>query len=221
MPDDRPPDRGVVRPRVKVINKKSGSSIVLDHPSLKVARALLMNAIGTNDQDFYYGLVAGLQNASWTNGQIDETELNFALSVIDDVRPRDSLEAMLAAQMAVSHLMSMKLAWYQNNADHPKSREIAERGFNRVTRTYLEQLKALKRYRTGGEQTVTVQHVTVSDGGQAIVGNVTQPAAAATPQRTATAPPNGPDATPAQAETAKPTSTTRQRTTHKSRLPTS
>jgi hypothetical protein len=29
-----------------------------------------------------------------------------------------------------------------------------------------------KRYRMGGEQKVTVQHVTVNEGGQAIVGNV-------------------------------------------------
>jgi hypothetical protein len=33
-------------------------------------------------------------------------------------------------------------------------------------------IEALKRYRTGGEQKVTVQHVTVNDGGQAIVGAV-------------------------------------------------
>ena len=32
----------------------------------------------------------------------------------------------------------------------------------------------MKRYRTGGEQKITVQHVSVSEGGQAIVGNVTQ-----------------------------------------------
>jgi hypothetical protein len=38
------------------------------------------------------------------------------------------------------------------------------------------QMEALKRYRTGGEQKVTVQHVSVSEGGQAIVGNVTPPA---------------------------------------------
>ena len=35
-------------------------------------------------------------------------------------------------------------------------------------------MEALKRYRTGGEQTVTVQHVNVGEGGQAIVGNLTQ-----------------------------------------------
>jgi hypothetical protein len=43
------------------------------------------------------------------------------------------------------------------------------------------QMEALKRYRTGGEQKVTVQHVTVVEGGQAIVGNVTQSAREAAP----------------------------------------
>ncbi len=47
------------------------------------------------------------------------------------------------------------------------------------------QLEALKRYRTGGEQKVTVQHVTVGEGGQAIVGNINQAARAAAPQNPA------------------------------------
>jgi hypothetical protein len=35
-------------------------------------------------------------------------------------------------------------------------------------------MEALKRYRMGGEQKVTVQHVSVNDGRQAIVGDVVQ-----------------------------------------------
>jgi hypothetical protein len=35
-------------------------------------------------------------------------------------------------------------------------------------------LEALKRHRTGGDQKVTVQQVSVNEGGQAIVGNVTR-----------------------------------------------
>jgi len=34
-------------------------------------------------------------------------------------------------------------------------------------------MEALKRYRTGAEQKVTLQHVSVAEGGQAIIGNVT------------------------------------------------
>ncbi len=34
-------------------------------------------------------------------------------------------------------------------------------------------MEALRKHRTGGKQTVTVQHVNVQGGGQAIVGDVT------------------------------------------------
>jgi hypothetical protein len=46
-------------------------------------------------------------------------------------------------------------------------------------------MEALERYRSGGGQNVTVQHVSVSDGGQAIVGHVTQAAPATAPHATA------------------------------------
>ena len=53
-----------------------------------------------------------------------------------------------------------------------RSRTAAERALNKLARTFATQLEALKRYRTGGTQKVTVEHVTVNAGGQAIVGNV-------------------------------------------------
>ena len=51
--------------------------------------------------------------------------------------------------------------------------DSAERAFNKLARIFAAQLEALRRYRTG-EQRVAVQHVTVKDGGQAIVGSVTR-----------------------------------------------
>ena len=46
---------------------------------------------------------------------------------------------------------------------------------NKLARTFATQVEALKRYRSGGEQKMTVQHVHVAEGGQAIVGNVNAP----------------------------------------------
>ncbi|MEQ1899943.1 MAG: hypothetical protein ABL866_04340 [Devosia sp.] len=43
---------------------------------------------------------------------------------------------------------------------------------NKLARTFTTRVEALKRYRTGGQQKVIVEHVTVNEGGQAIVGNV-------------------------------------------------
>ena len=55
-----------------------------------------------------------------------------------------------------------------------EGRDMNLRHASRLSRAFATQVEALKRYRTGGQQKVTVEHVTVNQGGQAIVGNVTQ-----------------------------------------------
>jgi hypothetical protein len=70
--------------------------------------------------------------------------------------------------------------------------------FNKLTRTFAMQMEALKRYRSGAEQKVTLQHVSVAEGGQAIVGNVTQAPREngqekAVQEKAATPPPTLPD----------------------------
>jgi hypothetical protein len=68
-------------------------------------------------------------------------------------------------------------------------REIAARNFNRATGAFTSLTDALKRYRTGGPQNVTLQHVNVSEGGQAIVANVTQNRQEATSEHPPSSPP--------------------------------
>ena len=108
--------------------------------------------------------------------QIDELGPNFMVSVVKGIQPRDQIEAMLAAQMAAVHMATMRFARRLAHVDNIPQQDSAERAFNKLARTFAAQMEALKRYRTGGEQKVSVQHVSVSEGGQAIVGNVTQPA---------------------------------------------
>jgi hypothetical protein len=51
-------------------------------------------------------------------------------------------------------------------------------------------MEALKRYRSGVEQKVTLQHVSVAEGGHAIVGNVTQAPRENGREKAATPPPS-------------------------------
>jgi hypothetical protein len=99
------------------------------------------------------------------------------LSVVKGIKPRDQTEAMLAAQMAAIHAATMTFAKRLANVEDIPQQDSAERALNKLARTFAMQMEALKRYRTGGEQKVTVQHVSVQEGGQAIVGNVTHAAA--------------------------------------------
>jgi hypothetical protein len=52
--------------------------------------------------------------------------------------------------------------------------DSAGRALGRLARTFPAQMEALNRYRSNGEPAITVQNVSVGDGGKAIVGNVTQ-----------------------------------------------
>jgi len=159
-------------PRVKVSTSESGLSITTEHVDQVAGTALIMQALGTADMDFFSGLIMQLAKAD--GGEANEVLLNFMLAVIKGIKPRDQIEAMLAAQMAVVHSASMTFSRKLAEADCLEHRDSAERTLNKLTRTFVSQMEALKRNRMGGEQTVTVQQVNVSEGGQAIVGNVTQ-----------------------------------------------
>jgi hypothetical protein len=74
--------------------------------------------------------------------------------------------------MAAVHAATMLMACRLASSTNPKQQDSAERSLNRLARTFTMQLETLKRCRTGGEQKVTVEHVHVHHGGQAIVGTV-------------------------------------------------
>jgi len=176
--------------RLKVSKNGSAAQIGVDHPDEQIGLALVMEALASADWDFVHGILNQLGKAS-AQGQedIDERKFNFMLSVIKGIEPRDQLEAMLAAQMAAVHVTTMTFARVA------PANIIA---FNKLTHTFVMQMEALKRYRVGAEQKVTLQHVSVAEGGQAIVGNVTQAPREngqekATQEKAATPPPRRPD----------------------------
>ncbi|MER8965411.1 hypothetical protein NKI25_06770 [Mesorhizobium sp. M0808] len=98
--------------------------------------------------------------------------MNYALSMVCGLRPKDQIEATLGVQMAAIHIATMNSAMCMGEAKTWELREAHERALNRLSRTYVAQIEALKRYRSKGEQRVIVERVNVEKGGQAIVGNV-------------------------------------------------
>lgn len=96
----------------------------------------------------------------------------FLPAMVRDIAPRDGIERMLAVQMVATHVALIRQGGRMANADQLPQFEAHERAYNKLARIYAAQVEALRKHRNGGKQTVTVQHVNVSDGGQAIVGNV-------------------------------------------------
>ena len=162
-----------VTPRAKVSQQEGGVlTLTYEHNDPKTAEALLMGATGTVYESFFDGLLRQLANAALQDGKVSEGDLNFMLAVIKGIDPQDQVESMLAAQMAAVHMATMTFARRLAHVETLPQQDSAERAFNKLARTFTAQVEALKRYRTGGEQRMTVEHVHVHQGGQAIVGNV-------------------------------------------------
>jgi len=145
----------------------------------KDANAALTDALGTTNPDFVDGLFGHLLDASTRGaGKCDPRELFFMLAVITEKKPKDPLIAMHLAQMGAVHAALMKAAGEVEQADLLPHKEFAMRAVNQLGRTFAAQLDALKRYHSVPLHNVSVS---VSEGGQAIVGTVTQAANRAAP----------------------------------------
>lgn len=157
-------------PRIKL----SPRGFAIDHPDRDLGEQLMANALGVADRDAMEGILRQLVRASVNGGRRDAVNLAFMVAMVKSIRPRDSVEAMLVAQMVSVHVMAMRCAQHLANANDIAQHDSAARALGRLARTFPAQIEALTRYRSHGEPAITVQNVKVEDGGKAIVGNVTQ-----------------------------------------------
>jgi hypothetical protein len=96
----------------------------------------------------------------------------FVRSVLKDVRPGDKMAMLLVVQMLAVHDGTMSHAILLAGSEHLERRESFANIFNKLARTFALQMDTLHRLRSGPEPKVTVNNVSVNDGGQAIVGTV-------------------------------------------------
>lgn len=97
------------------------------------------------------------------------------LSMIENIgaiAPKDHIEGMLTAQMIATHNAAMSC--FTQALKHPllDATNASLTSATKLTRTYTMQMEALNKYRGKGQQKMTVEHVHVNAGGQAIIGNV-------------------------------------------------
>lgn len=157
-------------PRIKLLS----NSFAIDHPDQALGEQLMADALGVPDREAMDGILRQLVRASVSSDGLDEVNMSFMISMVKNLKPRDSLEAMLVSQMVSVHVMAMRCAQQLAIAGDPARQDSAARALGRLARTFPAQIDALTRYRSRGEPAITVQNVSVGDGGKAIVGNVTQ-----------------------------------------------
>lgn len=130
----------------------------------------MMKLFNVETNEAASGLMMSALNALGRSG---EQYWDMAAAMQAELKRRDAAEAMLITQMTATHVAMTSLS--QKTVDTSGSyqvREALERSMTRLSRTYLAQMDALKKYRAKASQTVRVERVTVESGAQAIVGNL-------------------------------------------------
>lgn len=103
-----------------------------------------------------------------------EAQANAMAQWMNGIAPQDEVEGMLAAQMVAAHTMIMRFARRAAQGQYESSVDSNVKRVTKLMGAFSKHLETLTKYRTKGQQTIQVQHVQVNEGGQAIVGNVTQ-----------------------------------------------
>jgi hypothetical protein len=134
---------------------------------------------GSMSDDWNNRLVNKTVNTLWLKNSDDETkqlQIMAALDGLIGIHPRDELEGMMAAQLIASHSAAMEC--YRRAMIGEQTFEGRRENLNqanKLTRSFTALLDTLNRHRGKGQQKVTVEHVHVHAGGQAVVGDVHPP----------------------------------------------
>jgi len=133
-----------------------------------------LRIFGTNNEDSTHALI-GQVLAVVTNaaGKHDLENLKYALATINGIGPKDELEGLLAVQMIGVHSLAIECLKRASRED--QTTYGMDANINRATkllRTFTAQMEALNRHRGEVGQQMVAGNVNVNEGGQAIVGAV-------------------------------------------------
>ncbi len=166
------------RPNAPRLSVKSKPNQPLEishlHPADGAGLAL---AFGTIEAGVANILLDSLINAACdgaSNRPPSEQDVNGVLAAVHGIRANDEIEAMLAVQMVATHFAATRALRRLKGSDTIPQQDSNGNLAAKLLRTFAAQTEALQRYRGKGQQKVTVEHVHVHTGAQAIVGSVSQ-----------------------------------------------
>jgi hypothetical protein len=148
--------------------------MVAKDPSLEEGKLKALG--GSRSDDFNNVLANQVLNALWLKNAdegLKGRQIAAVAGTLIGIGPKDELEGMLAGQLIAAHSAAMECyrrAMITEQTFEARKENLGQA--NKLSRTYTTLLEALNRHRGKGQQKVTVEHVHVHAGGQAIVGAV-------------------------------------------------
>lgn len=109
----------------------SAGEISINHPDPEIGEQAMAEILGVTDRDAMYGILRQLLKASVKDSKPDPATLAFMISMVESIKPRDSIEAMLVTQMVSVHVMAMRCANHLANADDLARQDSASRALGK------------------------------------------------------------------------------------------
>ena len=163
--------------RMKPAKSKEPTTVVANDPEDR--KGTLKTIGGSQSDNWNNSLANQAAQALWVKN-CDEAEHDRQLSAIVaalvGISPKDELEGMMAAQLIAAHNAAMEC--YRRAMIGEQTFEGRRENLNqanKLSRTWATLLDALNKHRGKGQQKVTVEHVHVNAGGQAVVGTIEIP----------------------------------------------
>ena len=157
----------------KITQSGQGKSLKFDMEPAEVLR--LISVFGTAEPEFASLMLSAIIDAG-TDGSSSRPpgseHINRALAAVSGIGAQDEIEGMLAAQMVATHVAAIGALRRLRDSGTVTQQDSNGNLAVKLLRTFTMQVEALQRYRGKGQQKVTVEHVHVHAGGQAIVGAV-------------------------------------------------
>jgi hypothetical protein len=136
-----------------------------------------LKRLGGSMSDDWNNLVANQTvQCLWLKNTHDEDkkrQRHAAVDALIGISPRDEFEGMVAAQLIAAHNAAMEC--YRRAMIGEQTFEGRRENLNqanKLSRSFATLLETLNRHRGKGQQKVTVEHVHIHAGGQAVVGVV-------------------------------------------------
>jgi hypothetical protein len=157
--------------------KETMTSTVVANDYSKARKGRLKQIGGSRSDDWNNMLANQTVQALWLKHSDPATrdkQYSATVAALIGIGPKDELEGMMAAQLIAAHNAAMECyrrAMIGEQTLEGRGGNLAQA--NKLSRTFATLLEALSRHRGKGQQKVTVEHVHVYEGGQAVVGVVT------------------------------------------------
>jgi hypothetical protein len=139
-----------------------------------------LETIGGSKSDHWNNTLANQAiSGLWLKHSSEEEQsrqLAATVAAFIGIGPKDELEGMMAAQLIAAHNAAMEC--YRRAMIGEQTFEGRRENLNqanKLSRTWATLLDVLNKHRGKGQQKVTVEHVHVHAGGQAVVGTIERP----------------------------------------------